>query len=81
MAVYSIELLLTVFLFIAAVYLIVKAFKLLNLKYDPPLLLSLISITVALALQITTIVLSILNLLSQGDSPVFSYYISVTTIN
>ena len=81
MAVYSIELLLTVFLFIAAVYLIVKAFKLLNLKYDAPLLLSLISITVALALQITTIVLSILIVLSQGDSPVFPYYISSTKVN
>jgi hypothetical protein len=81
LAVFSIELLLTVFLLIMAVYLIVKAFKLLNLKYDAPLLLSLISITVALALQITTIVLSILIVLSQGDSPVFPYYISGATVN
>jgi hypothetical protein len=49
----SIGLLLSALLFFVAIYLIVRAFKLLDLKSDPPLLLSFISITIALAMQIS----------------------------
>jgi hypothetical protein len=69
----SIGLVLSVILFFAAVYLIVRAFKLLELKSDPPLLLSLISITIALALQTCYQVFAILYILQQGYLAYFDH--------
>jgi hypothetical protein len=69
----SIGLVLSVILFFAAVYLIVRAFKLLELKSDPPLLLSLISITIAVALQACYQVFAILYILQAGYLPYFDH--------
>ena len=71
------------FLFIVAIYLLVKIYRIVHFKGDPPLLLSILSISLALFSLMSFFALDMLRILSWGEQPIINFHfeISGTLIN
>ena len=60
------------FLLIAGIYLTVKIYRIVHFRGDPPLLMSIVAITLALACMITFYSLDVIRILSSDDDPIIN---------
>ena len=77
----SFGILASLFLFVMAIYLLVKIFRIVHFKGDPALILSITSISLALGCMITYFILDTIRSLSSVESFFIQFKIHLTLVN
>jgi hypothetical protein len=81
LSVLSIGVLSSTFLFFIGVYLIFKIYRIVHLKGDPALLMSIVSITIALACMMAFNFLGVLRVFSWDNEPFIKFHINGVLLN